>query len=203
MKRAVMPLSGQDLDRMIREAPQPLREELIDSVRRLEAALELTGLALVPWTEALRRYRARRAVPSQHPAALGLLDPAVLQYAKSVDEALQRIRKTPELKASLETMLQREKSSKAAEDRRARKEQADAARRQLIEAAWYKAMGRSKRDPSAVRNSQVYLHFENAWAADQEKRPAEQRRSPPSLNTVKGLIDELRLELKERHQSPG
>lgn len=197
-------LDEPELQRLIREIPQPMREELMLSIRRLEAALELTGATYINWLEALRRYRATRAGGQPGPAKAGLLQPIVLDVAKEVDQAFNRLRRLPELKASIESMLQAGKSEAAAEARRVKKERQDAHRMSLVRQAWARAMGLSKRDPDAIKDSEVLQHFSNVWTDDQAKRlPKNEQCAAPARNTLKPLIDAVRDEIKNTRQSSG
>lgn len=186
-------LDDSELERLIRDYPQPLREELMACIRSLEVALEINGVPYISWREALRRYRTLRSSNPYNPAKAGLLPPIVLQYAKEVDEAFKRIRKTPELKAAIQSMLQAEKSVKAAKARKVQKEKRHASWLPLVREAWNKAVGPSRREPDVISNSEVYGKLKRTWPEP----------TLPDLKTIGPLINAIRLELKNIQKSSG
>lgn len=87
-------ISEQELQHLIDVTPRAYRRELIELIRNVEVALELTDLAAHSWKEALDSYRARvKAVTPAGHAKVGVLflDPGLVAYLRKLDDVFRRI----------------------------------------------------------------------------------------------------------------
>jgi hypothetical protein len=90
-----MGISDHQLERMIRTTPRAYRKEVIERIRKLEYALELTGAGALTWKDALDRYRLRKkATTSAQMAMSGVLffPLVVIDYLRDLDDTFRRIR---------------------------------------------------------------------------------------------------------------
>lgn len=209
------PRQAADAKRESTKFPRPLTIKIFKKIDALESCLRvhaaMSGWCDIPvWKDVLDQYRASVACGVTSPIFVRRYGETCVAAVEALEEAFQdrhgyddKAWMTSGHLTNSESMLQAAKSEAAAGARRVEKERQDSHRESLVRQAWARAMGPTKRNPDAIKNSDVLQQFAHVWADDQKRFPERERRAEPTRNTLKPLIDAVRDEIKNTRQSSG